>query len=628
MAAPPASALTEYRYEVIVSPLTPLDYKGVAWTGQGNEATIVGGVQALLVYDAESRLALSAGDGNWSTSSRTLEDVAYAADGTQHIVGGVLEGQAIAGDLWQLVGENVHLRGSVEGDMLQAVAASPDGRVVAVGSLGSLVEYVNGSLKTVGMVEDSVIHDAAWAPDGSGLLVVGSTGTIVWMNGTTDQLVEVQFTSSHPLYAVGWHPDSDRAWAVGEGGLVVEVDAETLEASRVRPYTPRSEDLFGVSWHPDGDKALIVGEEGIAYLYRMGVFTQHRVDTNKYLLDVEWNPAGDEALVVGEAGTLLRFAPKITPQNRAPDAVISSPVDGVEVEEDDPITFDGSTSSDPEDDPMTYHWHTNGSGLLGTGPVIERYLPQGTHEVTLTVDDGQGNNDTDTVTVRVVEPVPPEDRLHITVDTPVSGSLVSGEVVISGTASYELGDIAAVEVAIDGEGWRPAEGGTSWSMVLDTTLLTDGIHSIVVKVTSGDGVTKVDSVLVEVRNAVVPEPPSVPNVTIHMRDHGAVDQLISFSAEGENLTGWRLVWSFGDGASGQGDRVRHAYSEKGTYQVILQLWTEGQVEPAATFTAKVVIEEPDEAALSVESMVLISLVAAGAIYLLGYYGGRRAFRRD
>ncbi|NIV78333.1 MAG: hypothetical protein GWN39_06165, partial [Thermoplasmata archaeon] len=85
MTAPPVSAVTEYRYEVIVSSPTPLDYKGVTWAADGSEATIVGGIQALLVYDADSRVAVAAGDGNWSTASRTLEDVAYGADGTQYI---------------------------------------------------------------------------------------------------------------------------------------------------------------------------------------------------------------------------------------------------------------------------------------------------------------------------------------------------------------------------------------------------------------------------------------------------------------------------------------------------------------------------------------------------------------
>ncbi|NIP34524.1 MAG: PKD domain-containing protein, partial [Thermoplasmata archaeon] len=297
-------------------------------------------------------------------------------------------------------------------------------------------------------------------------------------------------------------------------------------------------------------------------------------------------------------------------------------------------TFDGSSSSDPEDDPLTFQWDSNGSGELGTEAVIEiDHLSLGTHVVTLTVDDGQGNNATDEVTIRIVEPVPLEDRLHVSIDSPIPGSLLSGTVLISGTASYERGDISAVEINIDGGGWRPAEGSTSWSMVMDTTILEDGIHSIEVKVTATDLVleklvVKVESLLIEVRNAVVPEPPTIPNVTIRLRDHGEVDELMRFTAEGENLSSWRLVWSFGDGASGQGDKVHHAYSEEGTYEVTLQLWLEGYDVPAATFSATVVIETPSEEGMSVEMMVLLSLVAAGVIYLLGYYGGRRAFSRD
>lgn len=629
MVAPPVSAVTEYRLEFVVTPPTPLDLKGVAWAADGSEATIVGGVQALLRYELETRRAVSVGDGNWSTASQILEDVVYASDGSVWISGGSMDDNQVMGDVWQLVGENVQLRGTVEGDIIQAVTASPDGRMIAVGALGSVLEYANGSLESLGNAGDTILHDAAWAPDGSGVMLVGAAGTIVWLDATTDEMVPVDFTSTHPLHAVAWHPDAGYAWAVGEGGLVVEVNSTTLEATRVRPYTPRSDDLFGVSWHPEGEIALLVGEEGVAYLYRMGIFTQQRVDTNKVLLDVQWNPSGDEALVVGESGTVLRYAPRLEPQNRAPNAVISSPVDGLEVEDGTILTFDGSSSSDIDDDPLTYAWSSNGSGLIGTGPVIERYLPMGTHRVTLTVDDGQGNNDTDTVTVHVVEPVPPEERLHLNIITPRAGSLLDGEIVISGTASYERGDIAAVEIALDGDGWRPAEGTTAWSFTLDTTILEDGIHSIVVKVTTDDGVNKIDSVMVEVRNTVLPEPPAIPNITLHMRDRGQVDELISFSVEGEDdLAVWLLVWSFGDGTNGQGERVRHAYSEEGTYEVTLQLWLEGYDEPTAMFSATIVIETAAEEGMSVEMMIFLSLVAAGVIYIAGYYGGRRAFSRD
>jgi len=74
--------------------------------------------------------------------------------------------------------------------------------------------------------------------------------------------------------------------------------------------------------------------------------------------------------------------------------------------------------------------------------------------------------------------------------------------------------------------------------------------------------------------------------------------------------------------------VRHAYSEEGTYKVTLELWLEGYDGPAAMFSATIVIETAVEEGMSVEMMVFLSLVAAGVIYIAGYYGGRRAFRRD
>ncbi len=627
--APPASAVTEYRYEVVVSPPSPLDYRGVAWAPDGSEAIIVGGIQALLRYDPGTGRALGVGDGNWSTASQMLEDVAHGGGGRIYISGGRLEDSSVKGDVWQLVGDAVLRRGTVDGDVLEAVTVSPGGRVILVGTLGSVMELRNGTLETLGSAGDSVLHDAAWAPDGSGALIVGAAGTMTWLDGETGELVPVAFTSTHPLYAVSWHPSSSMAWAVGEGGLVVEVNSTTLEATRVRPYSPRNLDLLGVAWHPAGDLAMVVGEEGQTLLYRLGVFTTQLVDVNVDLLDVMWNPVGDEALVVGASGTVLRYGPRINPPNRAPEAVISSPADGLQVEADHDIDFDGSSSSDPDGDPLVFTWMSNGSGRIGTGPRISVRLPVGEHRVTLHADDGQGHNSTDSVIVRVVKPVPAVDRLHLTIVTPRPNALISGLVTVSGTASFELGGIASVDMALDGGGWRPLEGTTTWSTVLDTTILEDGIHSIVVKVTAddGNGTTKIESVLVEVRNTVIPEPPAVPNITLNMRDHGRVDELISFSAEGEDLSSWLLVWSFGDGSGGQGTMVRHSYSEKGTYQVTLELWLEGYEDPAAVFTATLVIEEEPAAAMSVESLVAVTLVVAGVIYVAGYYGGRRAFKR-
>ncbi|MCK5252772.1 MAG: hypothetical protein KAQ96_07470, partial [Thermoplasmata archaeon] len=71
-----------------------------------------------------------------------------------------------------------------------------------------------------------------------------------------------------------------------------------------------------------------------------------------------------------------------------------------------------------------------------------------------------------------------------------------------------------------------------------------------------------------------------------------------------------------------------AYTEEGTYQITLELWLEGEDAPAVMYSATVVVESEEEEGLSLETIILLSMVAAGAIYVIGFYGGQRAFRRD
>ena len=67
------------------------------------------------------------------------------------------------------------------------------------------------------------------------------------------------------------------------------------------------------------------------------------------------------------------------------------------------VTLDGTGSSDPDGDTLNYTWEP---GTLA-GPIVTPILPLGTHVFTLTVDDGNGGIDTDTVTVTVVDTTPP-----------------------------------------------------------------------------------------------------------------------------------------------------------------------------------------------------------------------------
>jgi hypothetical protein len=63
------------------------------------------------------------------------------------------------------------------------------------------------------------------------------------------------------------------------------------------------------------------------------------------------------------------------------------------------VTLDGSGSSDPDGDALTYNWTWDGGTASGVSPTVS--LPVGLTEITLTVSDGEFT-DSDTVSVRVL----------------------------------------------------------------------------------------------------------------------------------------------------------------------------------------------------------------------------------
>lgn len=69
------------------------------------------------------------------------------------------------------------------------------------------------------------------------------------------------------------------------------------------------------------------------------------------------------------------------------------------------VTLDGSGSSDPDGDPLTYTW--TGSFGTASGPAPTVNLPLGSHTITLVVDDGQAS-DSDTVIIIVQDTTPPK----------------------------------------------------------------------------------------------------------------------------------------------------------------------------------------------------------------------------
>ena len=71
------------------------------------------------------------------------------------------------------------------------------------------------------------------------------------------------------------------------------------------------------------------------------------------------------------------------------------------------VTLDGSNSSDPDDDELTFLWEDSDGQIVGTSATVEITVPLGVFTFTLTVEDGKGGADSDTVQVTVEDTTPP-----------------------------------------------------------------------------------------------------------------------------------------------------------------------------------------------------------------------------
>ena len=131
------------------------------------------------------------------------------------------------------------------------------------------------------------------------------------------------------------------------------------------------------------------------------------------------------------------------PANRAPTAQAGADQPAVQGTSPagSPVMLDGSMSSDPDGDQLTFTW----DGPFGSlsGPVVAQVLPLGTHVFTLTVDDGAGGTDRDTVLVTVTDTRSPSLTLFhasVEVTAPTPTGAVVDVVAASGATATDDSD--------------------------------------------------------------------------------------------------------------------------------------------------------------------------------------------
>ncbi len=112
------------------------------------------------------------------------------------------------------------------------------------------------------------------------------------------------------------------------------------------------------------------------------------------------------------------------------------------------VTLDGSASSDPDGDPLTYEWRDAANAVVGTTAVVPLVLPLGSHTFTLTVSDGL-ESASDSVTINVVAPLP--TLASIAPSAGNAGSsvnvLLTGTNFVAGATSVVLADGGGITIS-------------------------------------------------------------------------------------------------------------------------------------------------------------------------------------
>jgi|GEM_PF-2040701 len=195
--------------------------------------------------------------------------------------------------------------------------------------------------------------------------------------------------------------------------------------------------------------------------------------------------------------------------NTLPRPVISSPRDGDVFDTRTPVGFDGSQSTDQDLDPLSFHWASSIDGFLSSSPAFTTLLSEGSHRVSLYVNDGNGHNVSERISLTVTKA--PNRRPGVVVASPADNARVSGLVTLSGTASDVDGNetLRSVELKIGRDAWVEADGIGEWSHEWNTSKVQNGKYKVLFRSYDGDLYSPEASLSLTVDNIVVNRKPTV-----------------------------------------------------------------------------------------------------------------------
>jgi len=264
-----------------------------------------------------------------------------------------------------------------------------------------------------------------------------STDIVVTFSKSMNQItVEDNFTISYPLLGIDYEWSNDNT-TLTANPMVSNLQYETT-------YTVR------IDWNATDEDGNVMTAN-----YSWSFTTQQQSSGG---------PGGEEP-----------------PSNNAPTAEAGGPYSGYVNQS---IRFDGTGSSDPDDDNLTYHW-VFGDGRTGTGETpTHTYSRTGNFTVVLTVSDGE-LNDTDT-TIATVKKLPDGTSPPVANAGGPYRGLTYQSIVFDASNSYDP------DGSIISYSWSFGDGTTGSDTLLKHRYNQSGVYNVTLIVTDDDGFTDSD----------------------------------------------------------------------------------------------------------------------------------------
>ncbi|MCK5254188.1 MAG: hypothetical protein KAQ96_14615 [Thermoplasmata archaeon] len=413
------------------------DLYSIDWRPQGDYGLVVGAGGHI------SKVSLNGGQVITSPVTNDLYDVDWSSDGSYALIcggGGKVLRYNHGADAATTIKEGVMA--------LHGISIKPNANeALAVGDGGHVWHWDNGiwvDKKALGDARN--LRDVAWKPNGAFAIIVGVSGAVLNFTGTgLAEVFQPQPLTYAPFFSVTW--DNAGKFAMLVGSKDTTKDHDTIYVYNNRAWGPvgfnSGQAFYGCAFTADGEVGVAFGadlvtEEDYVVKFSTRTFEGERSSFRSPYTDILrgcMHPTGRAVYFAGYNGYAYRMDVGEF-LNNPPVAAIASP-SMVIYEIGESVELSANGSFDADDDPLTFTWESNVTGVLAQGKVAHvTFEDPGWQRITLYVDDNKAHNVSEFVIIKLVVPnYPPVPVLN----SPLEGQTYTNEdvIVFDGNGSFD-----------------------------------------------------------------------------------------------------------------------------------------------------------------------------------------------